>query len=74
MMMSHGVILGLLDLPMEILLEILAYLDVYELVRARGVRKQILTSKSLSHDRSDLLDMQSSSARDRLFGGAAVCD
>ena len=38
-MMSHGVIVGLLDLPMEILLEILAYLDVYKLVRARGVRK-----------------------------------
>jgi hypothetical protein len=60
-MMSHGVILGLLDLPMEILLEILTYLDAYELVRARGVRKKSYIKTSLSHD---LLDMQCTSARD----------
>ncbi|KAG2044614.1 hypothetical protein BDR03DRAFT_939546 [Suillus americanus] len=35
------VTLGLLDLPVEILLDILGHLDVYELVRARQVCNDI---------------------------------
>ncbi|OJA08006.1 hypothetical protein AZE42_01093 [Rhizopogon vesiculosus] len=35
--MIHGVALGLVDLPVDILLHILVYFDVYDLVRARRI-------------------------------------
>jgi hypothetical protein len=48
-MMRDGVALGLLDLPVEILLGILVYLDAYKLARARGARKKKSMPKGDHH-------------------------
>jgi hypothetical protein len=44
--MSHSVALGFLDIPVDLLLYILGYLDAYDLVQARKVRRRNFIFKS----------------------------
>ncbi|KAG1732355.1 hypothetical protein EDB19DRAFT_2027004 [Suillus lakei] len=54
----HHLALGLLDLPVEILLDILDHLDVYELVRARQICKDVQQAINFSSELLYSMDLE----------------